>query len=160
MNTIPPINELSIRRFAGEKNYADGKKNFRNGLLHNLHKQGMMLKGDYSGLDGRLAMKVTFDIRGPTSATCTCGNRGQCKHIAALLVAWQQQPSLDFKTSSDAGRLITAPASCTIAFFQIHAQSSSATCGCSSCFSNIPSLTSSTPSLPAARRPMLRRLGS
>lgn len=92
MNTIPPISELSIRRFAGEKNYADGKKNFRNDLLHNLHKQGMMLKGDYSGPDGRLAMKVTFDIRGPTSATCTCGNRGQCKHIAALLVAWQQQP--------------------------------------------------------------------
>ncbi len=92
MNTIPPISELSIRRFAGEKNYTDGKKNFRNGLLHNFHKQGMMLKGDYSGPDGRLAMKVTFDIRGPTSATCTCGNRGQCKHIAALLVVWQVQP--------------------------------------------------------------------
>ena len=59
MNTIPPISELSIRRFAGEKNYTDGKKNFRNGLLHNFHKQGMMLKGDYSGPDGRLAMKVT-----------------------------------------------------------------------------------------------------
>jgi uncharacterized Zn finger protein len=92
MNTIPPISELSIRRFAGEKNYVDGKKHFRNGLLHNFHKQGMMLKGDYSGPDGRLAMKVTFDTRGPTSATCPCGNRGQCKHIAALLVAWQEQP--------------------------------------------------------------------
>jgi len=99
MNTIPPISELSIRRFAGEKNYTDGKKNFRNGLLHNFHKQGMMLKGDYSGPDGRLAMKVTFDIRGPTSATCTCGNRGQCKHIAALLVAWQEQP-WEFSESS------------------------------------------------------------
>ena len=92
MNTIPRISELSIRRFAGEKNYADGKKNFRNGLLHNFHRQGMMLKGDYSGTDGRLAIKVTFDTRGPTSAICTCGNRGQCKHIAALLVAWQEQP--------------------------------------------------------------------
>jgi hypothetical protein len=58
MNTIPSISELSIRRFADGKNFTEGKKNFRNGLLHNFHKQGMMLKGDYSGPDGRLAMKL------------------------------------------------------------------------------------------------------
>jgi hypothetical protein len=29
MSNIPPISELSVRRFVGEKNYADGKKNFR-----------------------------------------------------------------------------------------------------------------------------------
>ena len=92
MNTIPAVSELTARKFVGEQNYRDGKKYFRSGFLHNLRKQGKMLTGDYSGPDGELAMKITFNERGIASTSCTCGKKSHCKHAAALLVAWQQQP--------------------------------------------------------------------
>lgn len=57
MSNIPNISALSVRKFAGEQNYAGGKKNFRSGLLYDLRKQGMVLKGDYGLCNGTKGRK-------------------------------------------------------------------------------------------------------
>ncbi len=99
MSTIPTITEQDIRTFIGEQNFLKGRQLVRDGAIVNPEQQGMALKAYcYGSLPEPYRVQVTFDDTGITTALCSCpagsptyGNRG-CKHAAALLLTWQEQP--------------------------------------------------------------------
>lgn len=99
MRTILIITEHTIRTFVGEQNFLKGQQAVRDGAIVNPVRQGMMLKAYcYGSLPEPYRVQVTFDDTGITTALCSCpagsptyGNRG-CKHVAALLLTWQEQP--------------------------------------------------------------------
>jgi len=99
VSTIPTTTEQDIRTFVGEQNFLKGQHYVRDGAIVDPVQQGMMLKGYcYGSLPEAYRVQVTFDGTGITAALCSCsggaptyGSRG-CKHVAALLLTWQEQP--------------------------------------------------------------------
>jgi hypothetical protein len=99
MNTIPSISEQDIRAVVGEQNLQDGLAYFRKGAISSPVKQGMTLKAHCQGSQPTdYRVKVMFDAKGITEARCSCSVSGRmvkgyyCKHIAALLWTWHEQP--------------------------------------------------------------------
>jgi hypothetical protein len=99
MSTIPMVTEQKIRAFVGEQKFLKGQQGVRDGAIVNPEQQGMALKAYcYGSLPEPDRVQVTFDGTGITTALCSCstgtptyGNRG-CEHVAALLLAWTEQP--------------------------------------------------------------------
>jgi len=99
MNTIPSLSEHDIRTVVSEQNFHDGMTYFRKGAISSPVKQGMTLKAYCQGSQPTdYRVKVMFDTKGITEARCSCSASGRmvkgyyCKHIAALLWAWHEQP--------------------------------------------------------------------
>jgi hypothetical protein len=92
------VTEQNIRTFVGEQNFLKGQHYVRDGAIVDPVQQGLMLKAYcYGSLPEPYRVQVTFDDTGITTALCSCpagtptyGSRG-CKHVAALLLAWQEQ---------------------------------------------------------------------
>jgi uncharacterized Zn finger protein len=97
---IPTLTEKDIRAITGESNYHKGQQYYHDGAIFDAFHQGMTLKAYCHGsVPQPYRVQVTFDATGNTTATCTCqaDNRAMlkgyyCKHIAALLLTWREQP--------------------------------------------------------------------
>ena len=82
-----------------KQNFLKGQQYVRDGAIVDPVLQGMLLKAYcYGSLPEPYRVQVAFDGTGISTALCSCpvgtptyGNRG-CKHIAALLLTWQEQP--------------------------------------------------------------------
>lgn len=95
MNAIPNVLEQDIRRRTGEQSFQRGLDYFRNGAIFDARRQGMTLKACCQGSRAEAyRVRVTFDTQGVASADCSCpvGDGGACKHVAALLLSWREQP--------------------------------------------------------------------
>jgi uncharacterized Zn finger protein len=105
MSTIPTLTEQKIRTFVGEQNFRKGQQLAHDGALLNPEQQAMALKAYcYGSLPEPYRVQVTFDDSRITSYLCSCpagtsvyGNRG-CEHVAALLLAWKEQPEAFVQT--------------------------------------------------------------
>src|SRR5947209_18170437 len=99
MSTIPTITEQNIRTSVGEENFQKGQQLVSDGAIVNPEQQALALKAYcYGSLPEPYRVQVTFDGDGITEPLCSCsagtptnGNRG-CEHMAALLLAWNEQP--------------------------------------------------------------------
>jgi uncharacterized Zn finger protein len=95
MKTASKITNQTIRSRVGERNYGLGEKYFEDGSVFNCRREGRSLKARCQGSrDQAYQVEVTLDDKGVASAECSCpvGGAGHCKHVAAVLLAWKNQP--------------------------------------------------------------------
>src|SRR6266853_104828 len=95
MTTIPLLSERDIRAFVTEQNLVNGQRYVREGAIFDARQHGTTLRASCKGSQGEIyKVRVTFDGNDIEDSFCTCpaGEHGYCKHIAALLWAWHEQP--------------------------------------------------------------------
>jgi uncharacterized Zn finger protein len=95
MKSIPPITESDIAAHVGSNSFQRGQDYFRKGAIYNQRRQGMILKAKCQGSQVDFyTQEVIFGKNGLKSAQCSCsvGESGTCKHIAALLLTWLDAP--------------------------------------------------------------------
>src|SRR5262245_54895728 len=88
------ITTTAIQNQVGGK-YTAGQSYYRNGRLLDLRREGETLKGRCRGQSGGpYRMRATLKDGAVVEADCSCpvGDGGHCKHVAAMLIAWQQEP--------------------------------------------------------------------
>jgi uncharacterized Zn finger protein len=87
-----------IREYVDSRTYDRGMKYYLDNMLHSTVQMGQLLKGRCRGsmpysyyvqvaLDSSCAEKIAIK-----SSKCSCPVHYQCKHIAALLIAWHKKP--------------------------------------------------------------------
>jgi hypothetical protein len=95
MSAPPKITERIIKSRVGEANLAKGEPYARRGAVFDTKRQGLTLRGRVQGRTAEpYRVSVTCDAKGIVSAECSCpvGGGGYCKHVAALLLVWRQDP--------------------------------------------------------------------
>jgi hypothetical protein len=95
MSTLPLLNEQAIQNFVGRRSLAAGKSFLNGHALCDPCRQACVLKARCPESQGETChVQVTLDERSIASASCSCrtGTVGPCRHIAALLLAWQDCP--------------------------------------------------------------------
>jgi uncharacterized Zn finger protein len=106
MATLPTITETDIRDFVGDRNFLLGQQYARNGAVTDMRQQGMTLKARCQGSrQNTYRVEVTFDRDGIEDADCSCPVGYVCKHIAALLLEWLQEPE-EFDEQQDVDTLL------------------------------------------------------
>jgi uncharacterized Zn finger protein len=109
MADLPKITEADIRQWVDEQSFGRGLRYFRDAHIHSTRIAGTMLKGRCDGSqDEPYQVQVTLGPAGIAAGYCSCpvGYAGQCKHAAALLLAWIEDPNTfmvveDLATSLD-----------------------------------------------------------
>lgn len=94
---LPALSVPEIRAWTGDRNYAKGQPYFRGGALRSLRRMGMTLRAGCQGTAPTpYEVEITLDAGGIAVGTCSCpvGYGGHCKHAAALLMAWLQDPEV------------------------------------------------------------------
>jgi uncharacterized Zn finger protein len=93
----------TIRQWVGDEGFRRGERYYRDGMIIHARRTGTLLKAESHGSGGSL-YRVQATIAGGQiiSADCSCpvGDGGHCKHIAALLLTWLNQPD-DFQEVED-----------------------------------------------------------
>jgi len=93
MSTIPTVTEQTICDLVGEQSFQRGQRYFQSDALFDMQWQGMTLKARCQGSRSTAyRVNVTFNDAEITEAGCSCPIRGYCKHVAAVLLAWQAHP--------------------------------------------------------------------
>jgi len=93
--TIPTLQDGEIAKRVGSKALRRGWEYFQKGALGQLRRQGKVLSGLCMGTGIHpYRVRVVFNETGIAEADCTCpiGQGGYCKHVAALLIAWRENP--------------------------------------------------------------------
>jgi uncharacterized Zn finger protein len=96
MITLPIPAEAEIQSWVGEESFRRGLRYFRLSAISQPRRQGAAIKARCKGNGPEpYRVSVTFDHAGLTRAECSCpiGSAGRCKHVAALLLAWRDQPA-------------------------------------------------------------------
>jgi uncharacterized Zn finger protein len=97
MIEIPVLQVEDIAELVGTRNLRHGRDYYHSGAILNPSQQGMTLKASCLGSSSEpYQISVEFDDRGVRRSRCTCpvGQHGHCKHVAALLICWQERPEL------------------------------------------------------------------
>jgi tetratricopeptide (TPR) repeat protein len=95
MATIPTVTGAEIEARVGAQSFRRGLGYFRHHALFHLRRQGNTIRAQCQGsADEPYRLEVTFGEHGIAAAECSCpvGHGGYCKHIAALLLAWEASP--------------------------------------------------------------------
>jgi uncharacterized Zn finger protein len=95
MPTLPKVSDKALRSRVGDRSLALGEQYFQGGAVFNARRQGRTLKARCQGSrDEAYQVEVTFDDKGIAEAECSCpvGDGGHCKHVAALVYAWRNEP--------------------------------------------------------------------
>lgn len=101
--------ESSIRQRVGTRSFDRGAGYFRQGHVHDARRQGDVLKARCHGADDHdYRVEVRLDGAKIVSGRCTCpvGHDGTCKHVAAMLLNWREQPA-DFEQTPDLATLLS-----------------------------------------------------
>jgi uncharacterized Zn finger protein len=96
MSELPSLTESDVRRWVGEASFERGQGYFRRGHILNPRRQGLTLKARCLGsLPRPYRVEVTLGPEGIAAGDCSCpvGAGGHCKHAAALLLAWLDDPA-------------------------------------------------------------------
>lgn len=89
------LEEAAIRERVGETSFARGVEYFRSGAIFNPRRQSATLKAQCAGSSAPFyRVQATLDDGAIVDANCSCpvGSGGFCKHIAALLLTWNDRP--------------------------------------------------------------------
>ncbi len=98
----------SIRRHVGGQSFERGQRYVRAGHIHDARRQGDTLKARCCGSAGNdYRVEVQLDGSKIVAGHCTCpvGEGGFCKHVAALLLTWRNQPD-EFTPVEDIGTVL------------------------------------------------------
>jgi uncharacterized Zn finger protein len=94
--------EDTIRQFIGAESFRRGEHYYRDGMIFNARRAGATLKAECHGSGGNIyRVHATVEQGHITNADCSCPVGGHCKHIAALLLTWLNQPN-DFRSIEEA----------------------------------------------------------
>ena len=94
-DTIPAVSERTISDWVGQRSFRLGRSYFENDAIFDSRRQGSALKACCQGsMPQPYRLRVAFGAEGIEEAHCSCpvGGGGHCKHVGALLLAWQDQP--------------------------------------------------------------------
>lgn len=97
MNRVPGISEIDVQNWVGARSFQKGYHYYEDETILNPRKRGKRLIAE---CQGNQPMPYRVEIRlGPEgilegSCTCTAGEGGHCKHAAALLLTWLNEPEL------------------------------------------------------------------
>jgi uncharacterized Zn finger protein len=94
MPTPPEIDYEHVARWVGSVSL-DRAYNYVGDAFSNLRRTGNTLKGDCQGTSPiPYRVEATLGKRGIARALCSCpvGDEGRCKHVAALLLTWIEDP--------------------------------------------------------------------
>ena len=95
MSTVPNITEADVRRWVSSASFRRAQGYVNRNAIYQGRRIGDTLKA--CSLGSRLAsyeVEVTLDVDGIAWADCSCpvGDGGHCKHVAALLLTWLDDP--------------------------------------------------------------------
>jgi uncharacterized Zn finger protein len=91
----PNLSVTDIQAWVGSRSFSRGQSYFRQGAIFEPRRQGMTLKARCLGSSApSYWVEVTLDDEGIVEAECSCpvGAGGHCKHVAALLLTWLDDP--------------------------------------------------------------------
>jgi len=92
-----PFTEETIRAQIGAESFRRGEHYFRGGMIFNARRAGTTLQAQCHGSGGNIyRVRATIEEGTIADADCSCPVGGHCKHIAALLLTWLNQPD-DFR---------------------------------------------------------------
>src|SRR5690348_1975236 len=95
MPAFPPLGMPDIRAWAGDRSFELGRRYFRDGAVLRPRRQDRTLKARVRGTGPRpYRVEASLKDHGIAAGECSCpvGAGGRCKHAAALLIAWLEQP--------------------------------------------------------------------
>jgi len=101
--SYPDLTMEDIQAWVGQASYRKGDSYFHQGAIIEPRQQGMMLKAHCLGSSApSYRVQATLDEEGIAEANCSCpvGAGSQCKHIAALLLTWLNNPEA-FEENAD-----------------------------------------------------------
>src|SRR5690242_3035967 len=107
MSPIRTLTAQNIRAFVGEQSFQKGQHLVHDGAILHPERQAMALKAYcYGSLPEPYRVQVTFDASRIHSSLCSCSastsvsaNHGR-EHVAALLLAWHEQPEAFIQTDA------------------------------------------------------------
>lgn len=95
MVTLPKIEKEAIKNYCGARMYQIGKDFLKEQPFFVYFREWTMLKALSEGTESpSYAVRILLDDTGIANSCCTCYvNRSvPCKHIAALLILWNEKP--------------------------------------------------------------------
>jgi uncharacterized Zn finger protein len=93
--SYPDLSVKDIQAWVDPASYRRGESYFHQGAINEARRQGMTLKASCLGSSAlSYRVQATLDEDGIADGECSCpvGNGGHCKHVAALLLAWLDNP--------------------------------------------------------------------
>lgn len=93
----------TLRHWVGDESFRRGERYYRDGMIIHTRRTGTSLKAESHGSGGNLyRVLATVEDGQIVSADCSCpvGDGGHCKHVAAVLLTWLNQPD-DFQEVED-----------------------------------------------------------
>ena len=93
--SYPKITISDIQAWTGSASFGKGQAYFRQGAILEPRRQGWTLKARCLGTSApSYRVEVTLGDEGIAEADCSCpvGSGGHCKHVAALLLTWLDDP--------------------------------------------------------------------
>jgi uncharacterized Zn finger protein len=94
-NGYPDLSVTKIQAWTGSASFSKGQSYFRQGAILEPRRQRTTLKARCLGSSApSYRVEVTMENEGIIEADCTCpvGHGGHCKHVAALLLTWLDNP--------------------------------------------------------------------
>jgi hypothetical protein len=95
MSEFPQLTEADIRNWVGERSFERGRAYFLQGAILWPTRQGTSLKATCMGStpeDYRLFAELSPGGIRKAECSCPVGSGGHCKHVAALLLTWLDNP--------------------------------------------------------------------
>ncbi|MBS3778619.1 MAG: SWIM zinc finger family protein, partial [Candidatus Thermoplasmatota archaeon] len=89
------LSEHDIQKWVSSRSFERGFRYYKNKVITDAKRQGMMIKAYcYGSMPQPYRVSVQFDADGITQADCSCpvGSGGHCKHVAALLLTYLNDP--------------------------------------------------------------------
>lgn len=96
MSHLPTITDQDLRDRFGPRSYRQGRDYFEGGAVSGTWRDGAVLSGRVQGSrSSPYRVQVVLGGDGIAEAECSCpvGSFGHCKHVAALLLAWLDDPA-------------------------------------------------------------------
>lgn len=92
---FPALSEMDVMDWVGAKSLQRGRSYARGGHIFNTRRTGQTLKALCHGTQGGpYRLEVTLTQSGLSEGDCSCpvGDEGRCKHVAAMLLLWIDEP--------------------------------------------------------------------
>lgn len=101
-----PLSESDLKRWISAESLARGRRYFANGAIASPRRVSAMLKAECAGSHPTpYRVEVTLGPKGIVADDCSCPIGGRCKHVAALLYAWIDNPD-SFMSMDDVDTLL------------------------------------------------------
>jgi uncharacterized Zn finger protein len=94
--------ETDIQHWTGAASFGRGRSYFRRGRISHPRRQGNTLKADCQGSRAQpYRVEIILGPDGIDGGNCSCpvGSGGRCKHAAALLLTWLNEPGVFIEVS-------------------------------------------------------------